>query len=220
MFWSLITNFKVIDFRTGASKKFPKLSMVFVQTIVYWLTVGNCAKGGVVSRAEFCALLVLALCYLCLMAGSGWPHASSSAWTLPRLTVSRFPQQRFPLHYFADFSVCFPSSLPLLSANSVPSTASLMQQAPFLGLSLLVSHCIAPETLAKHFLWWAGSNCCTKMADYSAVYSTAASLAPHQMGRGDGALHIIPHMHNIGIYPHPSKAQPVYSSHDYTYMYF
>lgn len=57
--------------------------------------------------------------------------------------------------YFADLSICFPKSLPLLSANSVPSTASVMRQAPFLGLSLLVSHCIAPETPAKCFLWQA-----------------------------------------------------------------
>lgn len=75
--------------------------------------------------------------------------------TLPWLTVSWFHGNAFL--YFADFSICFPKSLPLLSANSVRSTASLMQQALFLGLSLLISLCIAPETLAKCFLWQAGA---------------------------------------------------------------
>lgn len=132
-----------------------------------------------------------------------WPSASSHSNAFLYITSLIF--------------VCFPSSLPLLSANSVPSAVSHMQQAPFLGLSMLISHCIVPETLAKCFLWRAGGYCCTKTADYPAVRSMAAWLAPHQVGRGDGALHITPHMHNIGIYPHPGKAKRAYSSHDYTY---
>lgn len=182
--------------------------------------MGNCAKGDLAAGG-----ISVHVWYLLSPISARWPAAAGQALAAlpglyPGLTVSQFPQQCFPLHYFADSSVSFPSSLPLLSANSVPSTASLMQQAPFLGLSFLITHCIASETLAKCLLWRASGNCCSKIADYPAVCSTAASLAPHQVGRGDKALRITPHTHNIGIYPHPGKAQPVYSSHDYPYVYF
>lgn len=135
----------------------------------------NCARV-VCRQGEFlCAFGTLFL--VCLLTASSWQGANSSAWTLPELTIRWFLQQCFPL---LCWFFCFPSSL-LLSANEVPSIASLTQQASFLGPSLLISHCIAPETLAKCFLWWAGGNCCIKMTDYP-----AASLTPHQ-GRGDGA---------------------------------
>lgn len=65
MFWSLITNFKVIDFRTRASKKFPKLCPQYLfkpQFIgLQWVTVlrGACQQGGFLHTFGTCPLLSL-----------------------------------------------------------------------------------------------------------------------------------------------------------------
>lgn len=63
--------------------------------------------------------------------------------------------------------------LIFLSASLAPSflptqcfqhERRLMQQACSLNPSLLISHRIAPETLAKCFLWQPAGSCCTKVA--------------------------------------------------------
>lgn len=78
---------------------------------------GCCQQGG------FCVLLVPAFSRLCLVIGS------HSAGTLSRLTISRFPQQCFPVHYFVDLFCLFPKLPPssfcqLCTFNSFSHAAS------------------------------------------------------------------------------------------------